>query len=121
TISLSGSVSVASGGYWFSSGSGTFTPGANNLDVVYAPSASDKASGKITLVLTTTGNGNCLAASDTVELIITPKPTTDAGPDQVVCSNNPVVSLTGVVTTATGGAWSGGTGLFSAGANSLVT
>ncbi|GAA4313653.1 gliding motility-associated C-terminal domain-containing protein [Nibribacter koreensis] len=38
--------------------------------------------------------------------------TVNAGPDQLVCSLNPV-QLTGIVTAATGGQWSGGAGTFS--------
>ncbi|AMM50354.1 hypothetical protein TH61_03010 [Rufibacter sp. DG15C] len=38
--------------------------------------------------------------------------TVNAGPDQLVCSLNPV-NLAGIVTAATGGRWSGGSGTFS--------
>ncbi len=39
--------------------------------------------------------------------------TANAGPDKTVCKQTPVTSLTGTITGATGGIWSGGTGTFS--------
>jgi len=36
----------------------------------------------------------------------------NAGPDVTVCGNNPAVSINGAVTIATGGTWTGGTGIF---------
>lgn len=39
--------------------------------------------------------------------------TANAGPDQTLCNTNPNVTLTGLVTAATGGIWLGGTGFFS--------
>lgn len=119
SISLNGSVVIASGGAWSTSGSGSFAPSNNNLNTTYIPSESDRNAGDITLVLTTTGNGNCFAATDTVNLTITPNPTISAGPDQVVCSNNAEVTLNGSVTISTGGTWSGGNGTITPDPNSL--
>lgn len=112
SINLSGGVAFANSGSWSSSGSGIFLPTADNLNTQYVPSLSDKDAGSISLVLTTTGNGNCVAATDTVLLTITPDPTITAGPDISVCSNNPEINLSAAVTISTGVAWTGGTGTF---------
>jgi gliding motility-associated-like protein len=117
-IALSGAVTGATGGTW-SGGSGTFTPDANDLNAIYTPSAGEITAGSVTLVLTSTGNGNCLPVSDNVTYIFSPAPTADAGANQTVCANNADVSLSGSVTVATGGAWSGGMGTFTPNANAL--
>ncbi len=117
-VTLNGSVTVASGGTW-SGGSGTFNPDANTLNAVYTPSATEIANGTVTLTLTTTGNGICNQVTDQMTITITPEPTVDAGTGEELCSNNPVISLSGSVTTATGGTWSGGSGTFNPNANAL--
>ena len=120
TFTLLGSVTVATGGAWSTSGSGTFAdPFA--LLTTYSPSAADIAAGTVTLSLTTTGNGPCAAVVDNMVLTITPAPTASAGPDQSVCANNSLVSLSGSVTVATGGNWTtSGSGTFFD-ATSLIT
>lgn len=118
-VSLSGSVSVASGAVWSSSGSGTFSPGTTSLNTVYTPSAYEKQTGKAVLKITSTGNGNCLPVSDFMVLTITPAPVANAGPDQTVCANNATVQLNGQVQVASGGQWSGGTGTFAPASNDL--
>ncbi|GAL87707.1 CHU large protein [Sporocytophaga myxococcoides] len=120
TLALSGSVTVAAGGVW-SGGTGTFTPSANTLNASYTPSNSEIAAGKVTLTLTSTGNGLCSPVSDNMVITITPAPIVDAGTDITVCANNSSVSLSGIVTIATGGQWSGGTGTFSPNSGSLAT
>ncbi|MEZ4789735.1 MAG: PKD domain-containing protein [Flavobacteriales bacterium] len=111
TISLNGSVIGATGGIW-SGGAGTFSPNNTTLNATYAPTAAERAAGTVTLTLTSAGNGNCNAVSDNVTYTITPAPTANAGADQSLCTNNPVASLGGSVTIATGGIWSGGAGTF---------
>jgi len=119
-IALSGAVTIATGGVW-SGGSGTYTPSANTLNATYTPTAAELIAGSVTLTLTTTGNGNCTAVSDDITVTFTPAPTATAGADQTVCGNNPDVNLSGSVSIATGGTWSGGFGTFSPNANSLFT
>ena len=111
-ISLNGSVTGASGGQW-TGGLGLFTPSNNALNVVYTPTLGEITSGSLTLTLTTTGVGLCNQESDDMIVTFTTPPTTDAGPDLNSCANNPNVNLAGVITIATGGIWSGGTGSFS--------
>lgn len=110
-ITLAGSVTVASGGVW-SGGNGTFAPDNTTLSAIYTPSASELSNGSVTLTLTSTGNGNCNAESNTVTYTFTPSPTADAGANQTLCDNNPEISLSGSITVATGGQWSGGLGSF---------
>src|SRR6185436_20410621 len=104
-VSLSGSVVVASGGAWTTSGTGTFSPNNTDLNATYIPSAADKAAGTRTLTLTTTCNGNCVAVNDAMVVTITTAPTVNAGSDQIVCANNANVTLSGSVTIASGGSW----------------
>ena len=118
TITLNGSVTIASGAVW-TGGSGTFTPNNNTLNATYTPSAAEVTAGSVVLYLTTTGNGNCLAVTDSMTLTITPIPTANAGSNLTSCSNNPTVTLNGSVTGATGGVWSGGAGVFSPSNTSL--
>jgi hypothetical protein len=108
---LSGAFTVATGVIW-SGGAGSFDPSTTNQNVTYTPTAAEIANGSVTLTLTTTGNGNCLAVNDQVTLTFTPGPTANAGANSSACANNAVISLNGSVTVATGGSWSGGTGVF---------
>ena len=117
-VDLNGSINLATGAVW-SGGSGTFSPSNTSLGATYTPSNAELANGTVTLNLTTTGNGNCLAASDQMTITITPAPTVDAGTGEELCSNNPTITLSGSVTTATGGTWSGGAGTFNPNANDL--
>jgi gliding motility-associated-like protein len=111
TITLNGSVSGAGGGIW-SGGTGTFTPNNTTLNATYVPSAAERTAGTVTLTLTSTGNGLCNAVNDAVTYTISPAPTANAGADQTLCSNNPVATLSGGYTVATGAVWSGGAGTF---------
>lgn len=111
-ITLNGSVTIATGGLW-SGGAGLFTPGNTSLNAVYTPTAAELASGILVLTLTSTGNGICHPVTDNMIITFTPAPIANAGSDQTVCGNNPNVTLSGSVTTATGGIWSGGGGTFS--------
>jgi gliding motility-associated-like protein len=117
-VTLNGSVTVATGGTW-SGGDGTFIPDVNAVGAIYSPSAGEIAAGTVTLNLTTTGNGDCVEVTDQMTITITPQPTVDAGVGIEVCSNNSEISLSGSVSTATGGTWSGGSGTFSPNANDL--
>lgn len=110
-VTLNGSFTVATGGIW-SGGAGSFNPGTTNMNAIYSPTPTEIANGSVTLTLTTTGNGTCNAVGDQVELTFTPSPTVNAGVDVSVCENNADFPLSGSVTTATGGIWSGGAGSY---------
>ena len=120
SISLDGSITTASGGLWTSSGTGTFNPGATNIDPKYIPSTIDTASGSVTLTLTTTGNGACKTYKDNVIITFNSAPTVMAGSDITICADASAVALNGSVNRASGGVWTtSGTGSFSPSAAAL--
>ena len=119
-IQLNGSVSIAGGGVW-SGGSGSFSPDNTTLNAVYNPTPSEISTGSVTLTLTTSANGTCNPVSDQVTFTFTDAPTAFAGTNQVLCSNNSEVNLSGSITLASGASWSGGLGTYSPDANSLNT
>jgi len=112
TVTLNGSVINASGGKW-SGGLGFYNPGNTSLNATYTPTAAEIAAGSINLTLTSTGNGTCNAVTDVMNINISPAPVVNAGVNQTLCSNSPLVHLTGSVANASGAAWSGGLGVFS--------
>lgn len=118
-VSLNGVVTIAGGGDWTSTGTGTFTPSSSTLNATYTPSAADTAAGTITLYLTTTLNGGCLPAVDSMIVTITDGPTVDAGPTVFRCSNNPNGQLNGSSSTGTGTWTTSGTGTFNPNQNTL--
>lgn len=110
---LNGSVIGASGGLWVGPG-GIFSPGTNDLNAAYTPTSADTAAGFATIILSTTGNGLCPAASDTMILSFSIGITADAGNNISVCKDSASVPLNGSIVTAAGGQWgSSGTGTFS--------
>lgn len=73
TVLLSGSVSsAATGGIWTSSGNGSFVPDNITLNASYVPGSNDTS--LVYLVLSSTGNGQCLAVSDSMRILIGKKP-----------------------------------------------
>jgi len=117
-VTLAGSITLASGGTW-SGGAGSYNPDAATLTADYTPSAGEITAGLVTLTLTSDPYSNCLAVTDSVAITITPKPTVDAGLPQSICSNNPDVTLAGIMTVATSATWSGGAGTYSPNGNAL--
>jgi len=118
-VSLSGLYSGSIGAVWSSNGTGSFAPNATSMNTTYIPSTADKTAGTVTLTLTSTGNGTCNPATNSLVVTITPAPTVEAGANQIVCANNPNVILAGVITGATGGVWTGGSGSFNPSNTSL--
>ena len=59
---------------WTTSGSGIFSPTEQTLQPVYTPSETDVVNGGVILRLTATGNSDCAAAFDELELIIDKQP-----------------------------------------------
>ncbi len=103
-VSLNGSVSVATGGQWSSSGTGTFNPDNTTLNAIYTPSATDIMAGVVTLTLTTTGNGICSAVTDQLTITIMEAPLA------IASNNGPVCEGASLLFTGTGGIaylWSG--------------
>ncbi|MBN4062209.1 hypothetical protein JYU20_03320, partial [Bacteroidales bacterium AH-315-I05] len=118
-VALSGSVLNVSGSKWSTTGTGTFDDPFNRF-TNYNPTDADTAAGSVYLILK--AGGICDSVPDSMLLTIQPIPVANAGPDQVICSNNLVANLTGTVFTAIGGTWStpDGTGSF-ADVNDLTT
>lgn len=112
-VALSGSLQLAAGAVWSSTGNGSFgNTGA--LNTTYLPSVSDLANDSVTIRLTSTGSLNgCPNRRDSLKLYFTDAPTVQVGPGTVVCANNATITVTGSVTAgASTGIWSGGTGNF---------
>lgn len=99
TVALTGSVTLASGGLWTSSGTGTFSPNNTNLNTNYIPSNADTTAGSVTIYLTTTGNGICSATIDSLVINFNSAPLVVAGGTVSVCKNNPVAVLSGYSST----------------------
>lgn len=114
-VVLSGTVSgPTTTGKWTTSGNGIFSPNNSTLTATYIPSTADTAAGMITLYLESTSNGNCNVVFDSIKVFIENAPSVNAGPNQLVCSNDVQIQLAGTVTGgAFGGLWSGGNGTFS--------
>ena len=87
TPGLGGSVGGgATGGVWTTTGTGIFLPSATTLNAGYAPSASDIATGAITLRLTTTGQQSpCGAATAQVVVNINPRPSALVTTGATIC------------------------------------
>jgi gliding motility-associated-like protein len=114
TLSVSGTIGgSASTGKWTTNGTGSFNPSNITLTTNYMPSAADVSGGQVKLYLSSTNNGNCNPAIDSVTVFFTSPPAVNAGTNIVTCKNNISTPLSGVVTgPTTTGIWSGGTGTF---------
>ena len=90
---LAGKIIIPGGGIWTSSGTGTFSPNASQLDAVYYPSAADVAAGSVVLTLTANNAGTCYIPTDKLSVEFIPPPT--------VSIKGPVYVLKGRTTTLT--------------------
>ncbi|MBN4072204.1 gliding motility-associated C-terminal domain-containing protein [Flavobacteriales bacterium AH-315-E23] len=115
TATLIGAVTNATGGIWRTiDGTGSFTDTASFV-TFYTASSQDTTNGCILITWTTTGMGNCLEVTDTMNLCFFPNSiTVDAiAASTTVCANNRDVNVLGTVTGALGGQWiSTGSGTF---------
>lgn len=101
SVYLNGSVSNATGGRWTGRG-GNFIGDSATLKPIYIPSYAEVQAGSTYLVLTTTGNGSCSAAKDTLFITIynAPKPVISgdikicAGTQNVAYSVSPSIGHT---------------------------
>jgi gliding motility-associated-like protein len=119
-VPLNGSVTIATGGIWSTSGTGSFAPNNTQLNATYIPSNADITAGSFTLSLTTTGNGNCFAVTNSMVVSISPSPSVNPGPSpQLVCKNNPNYQLNSTSTTGSVTWASSGTGTFTPSNNIL--
>jgi gliding motility-associated-like protein len=118
---LSGSVNgPTSTGIW-TGGSGSFTPNNTSLNPIYVPSPADIAAGSVTLTLNSTNNGGCNQVKDSMVINFTNPPIVTVGTDLFSCKNNPVTTISGLVTGGTTtGIWTGGAGSYNPGNTSLT-
>ncbi len=84
-------------GQWSTSGTGTFSPAIDALNAQYLFTPEDKANGSVVLTLVTTSKSDCAISTASVKIQFGPLPSVDAGPDQSVCSQDPLVKLDGKV------------------------
>lgn len=106
-VPLAGTVTGASlSGIWTTSGSGSFSPSETNLITDYLISSSDTAVGSLTLVLTSTNNGGCLAVADSLLVTILDQPSVNITSGDSICANLPSINLDGDVTTGYSILWS---------------
>lgn len=110
SVPLLGTVTVAGGGIWSTTGDGGFTP-SNQLISQYNVDPLDTAAGSIYIYLTTTFNGNCIAATDSLLLSFYDPPQVTISNNDTSCAGN---SIPLIVSSTTGsGYWvSDGTGTF---------
>lgn len=102
TVNLSGSIQNAGGGIW--SGSGGFS-NSTSLTPIYTPTATAKANGTDTVILTSFSSPYCPNVSDTVLIFFNPAPTVDVGGDLSVCKDAGSIPVSAAITGATGGIW----------------
>jgi hypothetical protein len=107
---------------WSSSGTGTFSSPAASV-TTYSASTADKNAGSVSIVVTTTNNGVCAPATDTVQVVISPAPTVAIAPSHTICSTASTVFLYGNVTGVTGsGQWAtNGSGIFANSSSTATT
>ncbi|MCW3076317.1 MAG: domain containing protein [Bacteroidetes bacterium] len=114
TVALTGTVSGgAITGIWTTSnGTGTFSPytsTVNTISTIYTLSNNDTLLSSIDFFLTSTGN--CTPKTNSMTVTVNQRPKLVIGSSTSMCKNNiqPIV-LTGTVSNALGGTWSGGNG-----------
>ncbi len=119
-IPLSGTLQLAAGANWTSSGTGSFGS-VGSLVTTYLPSIFDLTKDSLTLKLTSIGSLNgCPNKYDSLKIYFTKAPIVVVGPDASVCANNASVAISGSVTVgSTTGIWSGGIGTYNASNTSL--
>ncbi|MFB6306390.1 MAG: hypothetical protein ABEH43_05295, partial [Flavobacteriales bacterium] len=111
-VGLNGSVTVANGGVWSTTGGGTFADDTS-LSTTYFPDSTDTANGSVDLILTTTGNGDCNPVSDTMTVTITDAPVVDAGDSPIyTCLGDTSTQLDGSSSTSSGVWNTSGSGTF---------
>lgn len=112
-FTLNGGVSAgASTGTWSTAGNGVFNPGNSVLNASYTPGPADISAGSVSLTLTSTNNGNCLAVSDVVVVTIQQPATIVTAANQTLCSTAQTIAVAAIVSSGAGVWTSSGTGAF---------
>lgn len=114
TVALTGTVSGgAITGIWTTAnGTGTFAPytsTVNTISTTYTLSNNDTLQSSIKFYLTSTGN--CTPKKDSITVTVNQRPQISIGSVSPMCKNNlQPIALTGTISNALGGSWSGGNG-----------
>ncbi len=105
-VNLNGSViGGTTTGIWSTTGTGSFSPTANDPVTNYNISASDIANGSLYIVLSSSNNGNCLAVQDSIEVNFIEEPTVSIISGDSVCSNLNLLDLEGTISSGFTGNW----------------
>jgi|GEM_PF-1161140 len=99
-VNLIGTVQNATGGLW-SGGSGNFSPSNSSLTASYTPTAGERTTGFVNLILQSTGNGGCPAMYDTVRIYLPPPILVNVSPPGTLLCNG--VTTTTLTANHTGG------------------
>ncbi|MES2679456.1 MAG: PKD domain-containing protein [Bacteroidota bacterium] len=124
SATLAGSVTGPTNtGTWTTSGDGSFNPNGSALNAAYTPGTNDVNTGTVSIILTSSNNGNCLPVKDTMKITIQKIAVVNSGLNQALCSIAGSVALSGTVTGGTNtGSWTvNGSGAFVPASNSLIT
>ena len=121
SVPLNGKVSGGTTtGLWSTSGTGKFSPQANQLNGAYIPSAQDRTAGSVTLTLSSTSKDDCALSTSSMKITFGKVPASNAGPDLEVCSQDLNIKMAGKLLISGTGTWSTlGTGSFGSSENSL--
>jgi gliding motility-associated-like protein len=122
-IELGASFTGATGVIWTSNGSGVFLPNNTAANATYQPGPTDEQNGTVRMVLSTTGNGLCAAASDTLFLSFV-NPLQAAFTVQNACAGSQTVFTDASTTTGSpiiGWNWSFGNGATGTGPQMATT
>ena len=110
SIPVCATITVASGGMWQTTGTGTFVNAASTC-TNYIPSSADTTAGTVIVYITSTGNGNCLASRDSVTITFTSTPYATITSNDTSCASSPF-GLSVTISTGSGFWTSSGTGTF---------
>lgn len=122
-VALSGYFNYCLGAVWAGGNGGSYG-NIGSANTTYTPSAADISSGQVLITYSSTASVfGCPNVVDSLYLYFTPAPVVNAGPDMVICSNTPKVSLSGTVGGgSTTGVWSSsGSGVFNPSSTTLNT
>ncbi|HET6244456.1 MAG TPA: PKD domain-containing protein, partial [Bacteroidia bacterium] len=119
-ILLNGTVSVAAGGIWSSSGTGSFMPDNLTLTGEYIPSVADLSAGSVTIYLESFDNGNCFAEIDSFLVTFGNNPVADFT-FPTICSGSEVSFTDGSSLDVVSWSWDFGDGTFASAQNTSNT
>lgn len=111
-VPVSATFTLATGGLWHTTGTGGTFEHDTAASTIYFPSSSDTAAGAVILYMeSTTGNGICSPARDSLTITFTPTPDVLIKSNDSVCSGSPI-TLNVAVSTGVGLWSSSGSGTF---------